>query len=337
MNCRLNPNLRERWAIILAGGDGSRLMPLCRRITGCSAPKQFCSIFGRTTLLGQTRRRVSLLVPPTRMLTVVNRAHEPLYSPLLKGIPADNLVVQPQNRGTAAAILYALCRLSELNPRASVAVFPSDHFVDNDNAFMAHVDLAFHSVSERPGLILLLGMTPDRAESAYGWIEPNEPIRLGGEVARVRHLWEKPPPQVALQLWEHGCLWNTFVMIGKLSTFITLTIRALPELASAFSRPFGPPDAAEHKEELKRLYACLPDSDFFEEVLVRYPKRLGVLRVAGVYWNDLGEPQRVFETLARTKARPAWLKRKVAIFNRKGHRVVRRAAAPDTAHDDRRL
>ena len=68
----------------------------------------------------QTRWRVSLLVPPTRILTVVNRAHEPLYSPLLKGTPADNLVVQPQNRGTAAAILYALRRLSELNPCASV-------------------------------------------------------------------------------------------------------------------------------------------------------------------------------------------------------------------------
>ena len=337
MNGRLNANSHERWAIILAGGDGSRLMPLCRRITGCSVPKQFCPIFGRTTLLGQTRRRVSLLVPPTRILTVVTRAHEPLYSPLMKGIPADNLVVQPQNRGTAAAILYALRRLSELNPCASVAVFPSDHFVHNDDVFMAHVDLAFHSVSERPGLILLLGMTPDRAESAYGWIEPDEPIGLGGEVARVRRFWEKPPPQVALQLWKHGCLWNTFVMIGKFTTFITLTIRALPTLASAFSRPFGPADAPEHKEELRKLYACLPDSNFSEEVLVRNPKRLGVLRVAGVYWNDLGEPQRVFETLARTKARPAWLKRKVAIFNRTWHRVVRRAAAPDTAHDDRRL
>jgi mannose-1-phosphate guanylyltransferase len=337
MNCRLSANSNERWAIILAGGDGSRLMPLCRRITGCSVPKQFCRIFGPTTLLEQTRRRVSLLMPSTRILTVVNRAHEPLYSPLLKGTPADNLVVQPQNRGTAAAILYALRRLSELNSCASAAVFPSDHFVHNDDVFMAHVDLAFHAVSERPGLILLLGMTPDRAESAYGWIEPDEPIRLGGEVARVRCFWEKPPPQVALQLWEHGCLWNTLVMIGKLSTFITLTIRALPELASAFSRPFGPPDAPEHKEELKRLYACLPDSNFSEEVLARNPRRLGVLRVTGVYWNDLGEPQRVFETLARTKARPAWLKRKVAIFSRKGHRVVRRATAPDTAHDDRRL
>jgi mannose-1-phosphate guanylyltransferase len=337
MNGRLNANSHERWAIILAGGDGSRLMPLCHRIAGCSVPKQFCRIFGRTTLLEQTHRRVSLLVPPTRILTVVNRAHELLYSPLLKGILADNLVVQPQNRGTAAAILYALRRLSELNPCASVAVFPSDHFVHNDDVFMAHVDLAFHSVSERPGLILLLGMTPDRAESAYGWIEPDEPIGLGGEVARVRRFWEKPRPQVALQLWEHGCLWNTFVMIGKLTTFITLTIKALPELASAFSRPFGPPDAPEHKEELKRLYACLPDSNFSEEVLARNPKRLGVLRVAGVYWNDLGEPQRVFETLARTKARPAWLKRKVSLFNRKGHRVVRRATAPDTAHDDRRL
>ena len=102
--------------------------------------------------------------------------------------------MQPQNRGTAAAILYALRRLSELNPCASVAVFPSDHLVGNDTAFMAHVDLAFQAVSERPGLILLLAMTPDRAESAYGWIEPDEPIRLGGEVARVRRLWERRPP-----------------------------------------------------------------------------------------------------------------------------------------------
>jgi len=312
-------------------------MPLCRRITGCSVPKQFCPIFGRTTLLGQTRRRVSLLVPPTRILTVVTRAHEPLYSPLLKGIPADNLVVQTQNRGTAAAILYALRRLSERNPCASVAIFPSDHFVHNNDVFMAHVDLAFHSVSERPGLILLLGMTPDRAESAYGWIEPDEPIELGGEVARVRRFWEEPPPQVALQLWEDGCLWNTFVMIGKLSTFITLTIRALPKVASAFSRPLGPPDAAEHKEELKRLYARLPDGNFSEEVLACNPKRLGVLRVAGVYWNDLGEPQHVLETLVRTKARPAWLKRKVATSDRKGHRLFRRAAAPVTALGDRRL
>ena len=136
MNYRLNANLHERWAVILAGGNGSRMMPLCRRISGCSVPKQFCRIFGRTTLLGQTRRRVSLLVPPSRILTVVNRAHERFYLPLLKGAWAENLVVQPQNRGTAAAILYALCRLCELNPCASVAIFPSDHFVDNDNVII---------------------------------------------------------------------------------------------------------------------------------------------------------------------------------------------------------
>ena len=67
--------------------------------------------------------------------------------PLLKGA-ADNLVVQPQNRGTATATLYALHRLSELYPSASVAVFPSDHFVDNDSILMAHVDFAFDSLSE---------------------------------------------------------------------------------------------------------------------------------------------------------------------------------------------
>ncbi len=120
MNCILNANSNERWAIILAGGDGSRLMPLCRRITGCSVPKQFCRIFGRTTLLGQTRWRVSLLVPPTRILTVVNRAHESLYSPLLKGTPRITSSCSLKIRGPAAAIVYALRRLSELNPCASV-------------------------------------------------------------------------------------------------------------------------------------------------------------------------------------------------------------------------
>ena len=321
MDRRLNPNSDDRWAIILAGGDGSRLMPLCRRITGCSVPKQFCPIFGRTTLLGQTRWRVSLLVPPTRILTVVNRAHERFYSPLLKGA-ADNLVVQPQNRGTSAAILYALHRLSELYPSASVAVFPSDHFVDNDSILMAHVDFAFDSLSEWPGLILLLGMTPDRAESAYGWIEPDEPIRIGGEVARVRRFWEKPPVQVSLQLWEQGCLWNTFVMVGKLSSFISLTVKALPDFASRFSTALRLLEGPSREQALRMLYSVSPSSNFSTDVLARNPRRLGVLKVSGVYWNDLGEPRRVFETLARTSARPAWLKRGVTASGRERQRIL---------------
>ncbi len=322
MNCRLNANLHERWAVILAGGNGSRMMPLCRRISGCSVPKQFCRIFGRTTLLGQTRRRVSLLVPPSRILTVVNRAHERFYLPLLKGAWAENLVVQPQNRGTTAAILYALCRLCELNPCASVAIFPSDHFVDNDNVIMGYVDLAFHSVSESPGMILLLGMTPDRAESGYGWIEPDEPIRPGSEIAQVRRFWEKTPAQVYRMLWEQGCLWNTLIMVGKLSSFILLTVKALPELSSRFFTALRPLDRPAREEALRTLYNFSPFSNFSTEVLARNPRKLGVLKVSGVYWNDLGEPLRVFETLARTRARPAWLKRGVTSFSRERQRVL---------------
>ena len=113
MNGRLNAYSHELWAIILAGGDGSRLMPLCKGATGCSVPRAVLPHFRTHDIArANSRERVSLLVPPTRILTVVNRAHEPLYSPLLKGIPADNLVVQPQNRGAAAAILCALRRLS---------------------------------------------------------------------------------------------------------------------------------------------------------------------------------------------------------------------------------
>jgi mannose-1-phosphate guanylyltransferase len=170
MNRRLNPNLHERWAIILAGGDGSRLMPLCRKIIGCSAPKQL--------------RRLSL------------------------------------------------------------------------------------------------------------------------------------------QLWEQGCLWNTFVMVGKLSSFILLTVKALPELASRFSTALRPLDRAAREEASQDALQRVAVQQFLNGCRGRNPRRLGVLKVSGVYWNDLGEPRRVFETLARTSARPAWLKRGVTASGRERQRIL---------------
>jgi len=81
-------------------------------------------------------------------------------------------VVQPINRSTAPAILYALTRLKRMAPDCSIALFPSDHFVDDDREFMRHVDAAFRAVDARPEKIVLLGVEPTRADPQYGWIEP---------------------------------------------------------------------------------------------------------------------------------------------------------------------
>jgi mannose-1-phosphate guanylyltransferase len=136
---------QNRHAIILAGGDGTRLSEITRRISGDSTPKQFCPVIGNTSLLEQTRLRAALVVDKNRILTVLNHAHERHYRDLVNEILPENLVIQPGNRGTAPAILYALMRLSEVARDAYVAVFPSDHFVSDDHEFMHHVDSATRS------------------------------------------------------------------------------------------------------------------------------------------------------------------------------------------------
>src|SRR6266508_6807546 len=90
---------------VLAGGDGTRLKCLTRKIAGDERPKQFCSVLGNRTLLEETRQRAALELSPERTLYVVNRAHEQFYAPILAREPLQNILVQPSNRGTAPAIV----------------------------------------------------------------------------------------------------------------------------------------------------------------------------------------------------------------------------------------
>ncbi len=276
------------------------------KITGEALPKQFCQLLGDTSLLQQTRRRVSLTIDENRILTTLTRTHQRFYAPMLRGVAARNLVVQPEGRGTAPAILYSLLRLAATTPRAQVAIFPSDHFIEDDLKFMGHVEMAFSATTLRPELTVLLGIAPQWPEPAYGWIEPGEAI---GETSAcmVRRFWEKPRRELAGELLRRGCLWNSFVMVGQLSTLLGLFLVALPELFLAFKkiRPVIGTTFEEHT--IERLYADLRPSGFSERVLAEHPVNLAVLPVHGVAWSDLGEPHRVMDTIARTGIRPKWM------------------------------
>lgn len=156
----------NRWAIIPAGGEEKRLSPLTQRITGEDRPKQLCSVIGNSSLIEQTRSRVSLSIADDQILAIVTRTHERyLQAAPPRHMRRQNLTILPENPGTAAAILHSLLRLSKMAPMAYVALFPSDHFVSDDRQFMRHIDLAFDAVVLRPELTVLLGIARGSADA----------------------------------------------------------------------------------------------------------------------------------------------------------------------------
>jgi len=296
-----NSRRTERWAIILAGGDGTRLQSMTRTITGDNRPKQFVPVIGGSTLLDQTRSRVALSVLPGRTLFVVTEKHRRFYESLAHTVSPNLVLEQPENKGTAPAILYALMRVAAKSPRAIVALFPSDHYFADDEEFMSHVDTAFDAVQSQPATVTLLGITPTGPETEYGWIEPQRSILTSAprSITRVSRFWEKPDVKLALELMERGCLWNSFVMVGGVDALLKMTRTALPELFSHFSQMSSTFESGDERRALRALYSNIGESNFSHEVLANRAEDLTVLRVGDVGWSDLGEPARVLSTLAR--------------------------------------
>jgi mannose-1-phosphate guanylyltransferase len=219
------------------------------------------------------------------------------------------MVVQPENKGTAPAILYSLMRLAKSSPDATVAFFPSDHYFSDDDAFMDHVDSGFLSAKLNPDAVVLLGIEADKPETSYGWIEPANSL-FGdqlGSVSRVARFWEKPTAGVAAELMKKRCLWNSFVMIGSVRAFLEMFQEHLPSMFRMFAaveRVFGRPEEA---AAVRAIYSWIEETNFSTDVLEKAVERLLVLRVGEVGWSDWGEPQRVVGTLTNLGISMEWM------------------------------
>ena len=303
---QISKTASNEWAVILAGGDGTRLKSLTRHIAGDERPKQFCSVLGHGTLLEETQSRAALEFAPARTLCVVNRAHEKYYTPILSRRAAENLVAQPSNRGTAPAILYSLLRIAARDPNAVAAFFPSDHFISDNEKFMTQIRTALDSAHNRPDLVVLLGLEPESPEVEYGWIEPGRPIWEQANICGVRRFWEKPNKMLAQVLQLRGCLWNSFVMVASVQALLEIIVSAIPELYRSFARILPHLGSAAESAAIDELYAQLNEVNFSHQVLALKPERLAVLKVTGVRWNDLGELKRVMASLDMAGVRPRW-------------------------------
>ncbi len=301
---------RQVWAVVLAGGEGKRLERFLRQALGTERPKQFCRITGTRTMLRHTWDRAAQLVGPDRIVTVITAGQERHleYEEARQGVPGT-VLVQPANKETAPGLLLPLLWIARRAPEATVAVFPSDHFIWEEDRFTAHVRNGVAAAAQLTDRLALLGVQAESPDVSYGWIAPGEPLAVdgGGEVYAVRRFWEKPDGATAARLFAHGHLWNTLVLAGHLQAYLGLAevcLRDVLEPLRAVEECLGTPAQG---RALREAYRCMTSTNLSRALLAQRPERLMVLAARGICWSDWGDPDRILRTLRRFDRRPTWL------------------------------
>lgn len=302
------PPGRNLWAVVLAGGEGCRLRPLVRRICGEERPKQFVALMDSRSLLRQTLDRIARLIPPERTVVVSIERHIRYLARELRDQPHPWVLSQPESCGTAAGVLFPAHWIRARDPRAIVAVFPADHFVGDEESFMAQVADVAAFGARHPEWIVLLGATATSAETEYGWIEPGTrvPGSPRASLYRIRRFVEKPTAEEARSLFAAGCLWNTFVFVSNVATLVGAGRACVPDLHERLARISASLGTDREHWAIRQAYALAPTVDFSRAVLEKFSRALAVSELAGPTWCDLGSPERVMKTVAMLGIEPPW-------------------------------
>jgi len=288
------------WVLILAAGEGTRVRSFTFDRWGHQAPKQFSSIDGRRSLLGATLRRAKRIVPPERIVVIVAAQHRRWWESELEAIPADNVIVQPENRGTANGVLLPLLWITQREEDATIVVLPSDHFVGSEEALEGAVGQCISAIEHTDVGIVMLGVKPLCPETEYGWIVPCP--HQSSCPYHVSSFREKPDAETAANLLDQGGLLNSFILVARSRCLLDMFGDQLPDLWQAFNQSLGNDDADRWgQRNLTRLYRSLPILDFSKDLLEKIAKSLWVYPAPACGWADLGTPERLVGHLSPAK------------------------------------
>lgn len=294
---------KQRLALLLAGGDGTRLQELTAQITGTPIPKQYCPLMCGRSLLELALFRTRYFAPIENTRVIVNQSHLGLAGDQLKALPKSSIFVQPENRDTGPGMIFALMQIARTGPDAIVAVFPTDHFVENEKSFIAHVLRATCLVHRFPQKIAIIGVTPENPETGYGYIMPG--LRLDTtltpwKASHVKAFNEKPSPIMAREFISEGGLWNSFVMVFQLKRMLGLLRDMAPKDCQ---RLF---EAQDYAVEAPAIYRDIRPWNFSSQILARIPQELVVLEAPDIGWCDWVTRESIERTYRHMKLAPAW-------------------------------
>ena len=271
------------YAMILAGGSGTRLWPRSRE----RMPKQFLDITGSRSMLQEAVDRVEPLIPLERTFVITNREYVSIVQEQLPALPPANVIGELAGRGTAPAIGLGAVALRHVDPDATMIVLTADHLIRKRDEFLSVLGVAVHVAED--GHLVTLGIHPTHAETGYGYIERGGLLRDEGGygVYRVERFTEKPDLERAEAFVRAGRYsWNSGMFIWKVETILEETRRLMPAMSAhldEIAESYGTPRA---EATLQRVWPEIEKQTIDFGIMER-AERVAVIPV-DIGWNDVG-------------------------------------------------
>ncbi len=280
--------------VVLAGGSGTRFWPRSRK----ARAKQVLALDGTRTMIQSTVDRLAPLAAPPEVWVITNDLLAEAIGSQLKTLPTQQILREPAPRNTAPAAGLAAFILEKTAPKAIIGIFPSDHVIANEPAFIDVLKQGIKIAAAGENMVVI-GIQPTRAETGYGYIETGATVKPG--VTRVRRFTEKPDRATAEQFvakgnfyWNSGMfLWSATTLANGIREHLPVTAKLLQQIADAYGTPEFAKVFAEVYPQCENIsidYAVLePRSAKGEEQSNMYclPAEFG--------WNDLGSWAALYE------------------------------------------
>lgn len=237
-----------RYAVVMAGGSGTRFWPLSRRNT----PKQFLKIGHKKTLIQETIARLLPAFSWKQILIVTQSIQLPELQKQLPDLPESNILVEPEGRDTSAAIALATLYCARRDPEATLAIMPADHVIHPPEAFLKDLDQAFLACDQS---IVTLGIPPTCPHIGYGYIQRSEPITEN--LYHVQCFVEKPDLEKAKTYLQSGdYYWNAGIFVFQQATMMRAFQKHMPDFYA----------------QLQPIQEAVHTPDFFQVLQQEYPK-----------------------------------------------------------------
>lgn len=298
----------------MAGGVGSRFWPVSTQ----SFPKQFHDMLGTgETLIQKTFNRLAKLIPEENIFILTNERYKDLVFQQLPNITKRQVVLEPAMRNTAPCILYASLKIRKENEDAIMVVAPSDHWIEDEDAFTKNVSNAFDFCQKNDAL-MTLGITPTFPNTGYGYIEYNKDS--DSDIKSVNQFREKPDYETAKFFLDQGnFLWNAGIFMWSVKSVIAAFASNQPELFELFESGMTVYNTELENGFIKENY---PKAENISVDYALMEKSNNVYVIPATFdWNDLGTWGSLYDKLEKDETQNAVVNSKVLLTNASGNMI----------------